>query len=80
LADALNGIGCTDERTHKDVRAGKHSMDGCSRLVALCRAPARSYTRKESNPRRGWRGKDRDVVLQSAAKSLDRGLHRDDPP
>src|SRR5690348_2169710 len=29
LADALNGIGCADERPHMDVWAGKRSMDGC---------------------------------------------------
>jgi hypothetical protein len=33
LADALNGIGCADERTHKDVR-GRKAFHGW--LLATC--------------------------------------------
>jgi hypothetical protein len=47
LADALNGIGCADERTHMRVRAGKRSMDGCLRLGAPGREQARSYTKRK---------------------------------
>jgi hypothetical protein len=50
-----------DERTHMDVRAGKRSMDGCSRLVfSVARRRAPTPERKVTRAV-GRRGKDMDV-------------------
>src|SRR5690348_11339354 len=49
LADALIGIGCADERTHMDVRAGQRSMDGC-----LPRVPQPTGYWRDRYARRQW--------------------------